>query len=82
LPNYIDHEIQELVRRCWHPKPSTRPTSRQIQGDLHEFIIKRKMVLKNLPDGERDVEVLRWLDKQIFWGLGNEENDDIDGKRH
>jgi hypothetical protein len=40
------------------------------------------MVLKNLPDGERDVEVLRWLDKQIFWGLGNEENDDIDGKRH
>jgi hypothetical protein len=30
LTNYIDHEIQELVRRCWHPKPSTRPTFRQI----------------------------------------------------
>jgi hypothetical protein len=40
------------------------------------------MVSKNLPNGERDVEALRWLDKWIFWRLGDEENDDIDGKRH
>jgi serine/threonine protein kinase len=66
LPNYIDHEIQELVRRCWHPEPSTRPTLRQIQGKLHEFIIKRMMVFKNLPNGERDAEALRWLEVDLL----------------
>jgi hypothetical protein len=40
------------------------------------------MVFKNLPNGKRDAEALRWLNKRIFWGLGDEENDDIDGKRH
>jgi serine/threonine protein kinase len=67
LPDYIDPEIQELVRRCWHHEPSMRPTFKQIQRELGVFIKKRKEVSKNLLDGERDVETWQWLDVLILW---------------
>jgi serine/threonine protein kinase len=66
LPNYIDHEIQELVRRCWDHEPSMRPTFEQIERELKVLIKKRRKVSKNLPDGERDAEALRWLDENFF----------------
>jgi serine/threonine protein kinase len=82
LPNYIDPEIEELVKRCWHPEPSMRPTFKQIERELEVFIKKIREVSKNLLDGERDVEALRWLDQWIFCGMQVCRNDDIDDKRH
>jgi serine/threonine protein kinase len=70
LPNYIDHEIQELVRRCWHPEPSMRPTFEQIHRELEVFVTERFRVSFNLPDGERDFEPLRWIIKLIHWEAG------------
>jgi serine/threonine protein kinase len=67
LPDYIDLEIQELVRRCWHPEPSVRPTFKKIVRELCIFITKRREVSKDLPDGERDDEALRWLENGDFY---------------
>jgi hypothetical protein len=66
LPDYIDHEIQELVKRCWHPEPSMRPGFGEIEDELRVFVKKRMEVSENLLDDERDAEDWRWLNKRFF----------------
>lgn len=34
LPDYIDDQVQDLLRRCWHSEPSGRPTFVQIVREL------------------------------------------------
>lgn len=34
LPDFVDDHIQDLLRRCWHPEPSLRPTFEHIVKKL------------------------------------------------
>lgn len=75
LPDYVDVEIQELVRSCWHSEPWMRPTFRETKHELKGFIEKRKVVSKYLPEDERDAEALRWLDQQLSYFVPGPEVD-------
>ena len=33
LPDYVDHEMQNLLERCWHCVPSIRPTFDKISSE-------------------------------------------------
>lgn len=48
LPNYIDDRIQNLLRRCWHSKPSMRPTFEQIVEELEALLCLEPTWTKSL----------------------------------
>lgn len=38
IPDYIDHRVRDLTRRCWHQEPSRRPTFGEIVVELDHII--------------------------------------------